>query len=80
MIGCSEAVKQLWEYLEGDLGGRNKQQVEEHLTFCLQCCGELEFAKQLHRLMTRNTQVELTPSVEAQLLDFIQELEAEGSK
>lgn len=75
MIGCTEAVRQLWGYLEADLEEGDRERVEEHLAFCRRCCGELEFAEQLRRFMARNTEAELPAPIEQRLQGFIDELE-----
>jgi hypothetical protein len=47
VIACSEAMRQLWEYLDQAVSPEDQEKVEQHLSFCRRCCGELEFAKQL---------------------------------
>jgi anti-sigma factor RsiW len=39
MISCSEAVKQLWEYLDGTVDEADRALVEDHLSRCRRCCG-----------------------------------------
>ena len=46
-IPCSEAVRQLWDYLDQAVSPEDQAKVEQHLAFCRSCCGELEFANQL---------------------------------
>ena len=46
MIDCNEAVQQLWGYLESELDVDTKGKVEEHLSFCRTCCGEIEFVEE----------------------------------
>lgn len=47
MISCSEAVRQLWEYLDNLVDDAERAQIDEHLQRCRRCCGELEFAREL---------------------------------
>jgi len=47
MIGCHEAVRQLWEYIDGTLDTADHERIDEHLGRCRRCCGELEFAHEL---------------------------------
>src|ERR1051326_6111527 len=42
MITCAEAVRQLWEYLDGVVEETDRKAIEEHLSFCRRCCGELD--------------------------------------
>jgi mycothiol system anti-sigma-R factor len=76
MITCAEAVKQLWEYLDGTLEDGNRAAIEEHLNFCRRCCGEIEFAQELRRFLARDAAEELPDEVRARLLATLDELEA----
>ena len=51
MITCAEAVRQLWDFLDRSLDPRDQARLEEHLSFCRLCCGELEFAEELQRFL-----------------------------
>ena len=42
VIPCSEAVRQLWDYLDQAVSPEEQEKVEQHLSFCRSCCGELE--------------------------------------
>ena len=50
-IPCSEAVRQLWDYLDHAIAPDDQKKVEHHLSFCRRCCGELEFAKEIRRFL-----------------------------
>ncbi|HJS26087.1 MAG TPA: zf-HC2 domain-containing protein, partial [Actinomycetota bacterium] len=51
LITCSEAVRQLWDYLDEAISAEDQERVERHLAFCRTCCGELEFAKELRAFL-----------------------------
>jgi anti-sigma factor (TIGR02949 family) len=74
MITCAEAVKQLWEYLDGTLGEDEGTAVDEHLSFCLRCCGEAEFAEELRKFLRSSADVELPEDVRARLTTTLREL------
>jgi anti-sigma factor (TIGR02949 family) len=76
MISCSEAVRHLWEYLDQGLADDDHRAVEDHLAFCVQCCGELEFARELRRLLRTAGADELPSEVAARLERFIDSLDA----
>lgn len=63
MIGCSEAVRHLWEYLDGTVGEPDRAAVEEHLALCRRCCGELEFAKELRAFLARASREDVPADV-----------------
>jgi anti-sigma factor (TIGR02949 family) len=50
-IACQDAIRQLWNYLDGDVDPSDQERIEKHLTFCLRCCGELEFARELREVL-----------------------------
>jgi mycothiol system anti-sigma-R factor len=77
MITCAEAVKQLWEYLDGALPEENRAAIEEHLSFCRRCCGEVEFAEELRGFLARNSAEEIPPEVRLRLQATLDQLEAQ---
>ncbi len=75
MITCSDAVRQLWEYVEDALDEAERAQVEEHLNVCRRCCGEVEFAKELREFLSSRTQEEMPLDVRSRLTAYLEELE-----
>ena len=73
--GCAEAVQRLWEFLDGGLDDSDHDAVEQHLAFCLRCCGELAFSQELHRLLRTKTGSELPADAKVRLEQFIDELD-----
>ncbi len=68
MIRCSDAVRQLWQYLEDELTDQDRAKVDEHLAVCLRCCGEAEFANELRRFLASNGENEAIPDAVRQRL------------
>ena len=73
-IPCSEAVRQLWDYLDNAISAEDQEKVEKHLSFCRTCCGELEFAKELRGFLASGGAQEIPADVKAHLERFVQEL------
>jgi hypothetical protein len=73
-ITCSEAVKQLWDYLDHAIPPEGQKMVEKHLSFCRTCCGELEFAKELRRFLASGEVQEIPADVKGRLERFVEEL------
>jgi hypothetical protein len=71
-IPCSEAVRQLWDYLDHAIAPQEK--VEHHLSFCRRCCGELEFAKEIRAFLASGSSEEIPTDVKEHLERFVEEL------
>lgn len=63
MIRCSEAVRQLWEYLDGTVGEADREALEEHLGRCRRCCAELDFAREMRAFLVDRSRDEIPPEV-----------------
>lgn len=68
MISCAEAVRQLWEYLDGAAGQAQSAAIQEHLSLCRRCCGEAEFAAELRGFLAAHADHDIPPQVQARLL------------
>lgn len=75
VIRCREAVERLWAYLDDELDEADHRAVEEHLRFCLRCCGEVEFAREVRQVLAARTRPELPRDVRDRLERFIDGLE-----
>ena len=53
-LRCREAIERLWAYLDDDLEAIDHEAVETHLEFCLRCCGELAFAREVRAALARS--------------------------
>lgn len=79
MISCSEAVRQLWDYLDGDLRPVDRDDIEGHLALCRRCCGEAEFTASLRGLLQRSAGPVLPGDVEEHLVGFLATLDQGAS-
>lgn len=73
-VGCSEAVEMLWELIDGDLDAVDRGALDRHLAWCLRCCGELDFARQLRRLLRERSGTAIPPDVQGRLEAFVDEV------
>jgi hypothetical protein len=73
-LGCREAVRQLWSFLDQGRAPADDPTLEAHLAFCLRCCGELEFARELQQVLRDQTSVDPPTDVRDRLERFIDEL------
>jgi anti-sigma factor (TIGR02949 family) len=74
VIPCSEAVRKLWDYLDAAVSPEDQGKLDEHLSFCRMCCGELEFAKELRAFLASQVVEEIPPRVRARLERFVADL------
>jgi anti-sigma factor (TIGR02949 family) len=73
-IPCSEAVRQLWDYLDHAIAPEDQEKVEKHLSFCRKCCGELEFAKEMRAFLATSSAEEIPSDVKERLERFVEGL------
>jgi mycothiol system anti-sigma-R factor len=73
-IPCSEAVRQLWDYLDNAIAPEDQEKVEKHLSFCRKCCGELEFAKEMRAFLATSSAEEIPSDVKKRLERFVEGL------
>lgn len=69
-IDCREAVERLWAYLDKDLDDVDQHEVDQHLAFCLRCCGELAFAREVRAMLGRSSTLHMPPDVRERLENF----------
>lgn len=74
MIRCTDAVRQLWEYLDGNISEADRDAIEDHLDVCKRCCGEAEFASELRGFLATNASEELPSETKTRLTSFLEEL------
>jgi mycothiol system anti-sigma-R factor len=74
MITCAEAVRQLWEYLDGMVDESQREAIEEHLSVCRRCCGEVEFVEELRRFLASHAADEIPGDVRLRLESTLDEV------
>lgn len=78
-IGCRDAVERLWSYLDGELDEVDHEAVEAHLSYCLRCCGELAFSREVRQFLATRSGVDLPEDAEQRLEAFIERLDTGDS-
>jgi anti-sigma factor (TIGR02949 family) len=74
MIDCYEAMRGLWEYLDGTADAIDRAQLDAHLARCRRCCGELEFAVELRCKLADCRYEELPDDARKRLTDTLEDL------
>jgi len=80
MISCRDAVHRLWRFLDGDLEPGEAQRVEDHLDQCVTCCGELEFSRELRKVLDAQRTADLPLAVRERLDQFVDHLDDVGEE
>jgi anti-sigma factor (TIGR02949 family) len=75
VITCTEAVRQLWAYLDGMVDESQRDLLEEHLSFCRRCCGDLEFAEELRGFLGAHAVEDLPIDARERLTATLDQLE-----
>lgn len=75
MITCAEAVKQMWDYLDGAVAAGDRAAIAEHLSFCRRCCGEVEFAEELRGFLAGAAAEDIPDEVRSRLIATLDGLE-----
>jgi anti-sigma factor (TIGR02949 family) len=74
MIDCHQAMRLLWEYLDNSATAADRYVLEQHLARCQRCCGEMDFAVELRRLLADSRTVDLPDDVRHRLTMTLEEL------
>jgi anti-sigma factor (TIGR02949 family) len=74
MINCDEAMRQLWDYLDGSVDETDRTLIDEHLARCLRCCGERDFAGELRRFLSDHARDDLPDDVARRLNQTLEDL------
>ena len=74
MIDCHQAMRLLWEYLDNSAAAADRYVLEQHLARCQRCCGEMDFAVELRRLLAESRTVDLPDDVRHRLTMTLEEL------
>jgi len=71
MIYCQECVDLLADYLEGTLPPSQREQLEEHLSYCPPCVTFVRTYKATTRVARESLVAEIPDEVSARLHDFL---------
>ena len=74
MITCTEAVRRLWDYLDGSVDEADRRSIEEHLDVCKRCCGEAEFAGELRSFLASHTSNAVPNETRERLTSFLEQI------
>ena len=70
-IGCEEALRMLFTYLDGELEAEHRHRVEEHLEECRSCFSRAEFERRLKGHLGELRQEPVPAATEARIRSLI---------
>ena len=62
-LGCEQALEYLFDYLDKELVGSVREDMEKHLKTCRSCFSRYEFEKRLKRRMSQLADTEVPDSL-----------------
>ena len=71
---CVEAVKALYEYLDGELTVERRIAIKQHLDFCPPCDERFEFESELRVVIAQKCRDQVPDHVRQRVLDAIEKL------
>lgn len=76
MLDCDAVMRQLWDYLDGELTAEREQAIREHLALCARCHPPVEFECMFLEMLARARREHSEP--EQVRVRVLSALEAEG--
>lgn len=73
-IDCQSAVRQLWDYLDGELDDQRMVEVRHHLLTCKKCLPHAEFGRRFIQALSRARERHvMPPAVRKQVMSALTE-------
>ncbi len=71
-IDCTDAVRQLWDYLDDELDDQRMVEVRQHLLTCKSCLPHAEFGRRFIQALSRARERHVAPpAVRRQVLSAL---------
>ena len=67
LIDCEEALRRLAEYLDAELHGESRHEMEQHLERCRSCFSRVEFEKRLKAHTAELRREPVSPELERRI-------------
>jgi len=77
ILNCEEVIKQLYDYLDGELNDDLETDIESHIQSCQECMGRTEFERQLKNSIKETGDSEVPSTLNKRLMSIIDDLKTE---
>lgn len=74
LMGCEEVLRQLFTYLDNQLGRLKHREIERHLEACRSCFSRAEFERRLRDHLRAVGQSPVPPSLERRVKTLLKRL------
>lgn len=71
MDDCSDALHELYEYLDGELTDGRRQIIAQHLSACGECFEAFDFQAELRQVIAHKCRDEVPDSLKARVADLL---------
>ena len=69
---CSDALHELYEYLDGELTASRRAEIEHHLTACGECFEAFDFQAELKQVIAHKCRDEVPEALKARVAHLIE--------
>ena len=73
-LDCKEVVKMIFQYIDGDLKGLSRAEIEQHLKGCQSCFSRVEFESALKERVCKVGQEETPEELQKRISSLIDNL------
>ncbi|MGI9642122.1 MAG: mycothiol system anti-sigma-R factor [Acidimicrobiia bacterium] len=70
---CTEALHQLYEYIDGELDEQRREVIHDHLEKCAPCLDAFDFEAELRRVIARRCHDEVPDSLRERIAAQLQD-------
>lgn len=78
LVRCSDAIEEMYQFLDGELPPEAADLVSQHLQACLSCFEAFDFEAELKQVIAGRCVESPPPHLHVQITAMIEQFEAEG--
>jgi anti-sigma factor (TIGR02949 family) len=75
---CNEAIHTLYEFLDGELTGARRAEIQQHLEACLPCFQAYDFEAELRLVVGRKCRDTAPPDLQRRVADALRQISQPG--
>ncbi len=75
---CNEAIHTLYEFLDGELTGARRAEIQAHLEACLPCFQAYDFEAELRIMVSQKCRETAPPALEQRVSDALRRISQPG--